>query len=102
MNTNDMIEITGCDLKEVAKAVYDLSHPVGMGILHYRERPLTDEEAEKVVSLSGGGFALDMDYVNGRACKFSVIEEDGKLYMFDTWLDHTESDLLKLIDRLGV
>ena len=31
MNTNDMIEITGCDLKEVAKAVYDLSHPVGMG-----------------------------------------------------------------------
>lgn len=104
MNTENMIDITGVDLKELAKAAYDLSRPQGMGFLHFEEGALTDEEAASLIQEGSRGdrFPLDMDYVKGRACKLHVIKEGDKLYINDRWYDHSENDLIELLDRIGV
>jgi len=101
MNEN-MIEITGADLKDVAKHVYDLSSPQGMGFLHYQEGGLADEDAEKLIDHDDDRCPLSMDYVHGRACKFTVFQEDGKLFIRKSWFDHSESDLSELLKRIGV
>ena len=96
-----MIEITGVDLKQFVKDVYDLSQPQGLGILHFTPEPLSDEDAASILSNwdKDGRFALCMDYVHGRACKMDVFREDGKLMIHDNWYDHTEDQLVTLLKR---
>ena len=62
-----MIDITGIDLKEFAKAVYAMSVPAGMGFMHFQAGPLPDEAAQKLVdhSVNDSRLALKMDYVGG-------------------------------------
>lgn len=100
MNTENMIEITGVNLADVAKAAYDLSSPIGMGFIHYEEGTLTDEEANSLVT-DDPRTPLSLDYVKGRACKMTVFKDDEKLYIHDNWYDHSEDQLLSLIDRVG-
>lgn len=38
-----------------------------------------------------------MDYVRGRACKFTIFRESGKLFINKNWFDHSEYDLEKLL-----
>lgn len=105
MNFEDFIDITKADLIEVVKAAYDLSNPVGMGILHYTEEPLSDEEAKQLIDEgSRGKFSpcVSMDYVKGRCCKFSVWHIDGKLYIRKDWYDHTKADVDKLLEMVGL
>ena len=100
MNTENMIDITGSDLKEVVKSAYDLSSPQGLGILHFKEGSLTNEEAESFIK-PHGNIALSLDYVNGRACKLTVWQDEEKLYIRDQWFDHSEDQLLQLIERIA-
>ncbi len=44
-----MIEITGVDLRKFIQEVYALSRPQGLGILHYQEGDLSDDEAKSIV-----------------------------------------------------
>ena len=37
MNTDNMIEITGCDLSVFIKKVYELSAPQGLGFIHAKD-----------------------------------------------------------------
>jgi len=90
-----MIEITGTDMVKFVKKVYDLSSPLGLGLLHFRDEPLSDEDAEEIVNSPCG---VTMDYVHGRACKMRVTEKDGKLYIPDTWFDHSDTDLEQLLE----
>lgn len=94
-----MIEITGANLVEVAKAAYDLSSPQGLGFIHHEDGSLTDEEAEGLVK-EDDKIQLRLDYVKGRACKLTVFADDGRLYIKSRWHDHSEQDLQLLLSRI--
>ena len=96
-----MIDVTGVDLVEFAKKVYELSVPQGLGFLHFKPEPLTDEEAKGCIRREGN-IVLDMDYVNGRACKMVVRSENGKFVISDTWYDHTDKALAQLLQHFGI
>lgn len=101
----NMIEITGVDLKQFVKDVYDLSKPQGLGFKHFTPKPLSDEEAESIVIRSSERFPVDVDYVRGRACKMTVFrdkENPERLYIHDKWYDHSESALQELLSRHGI
>jgi hypothetical protein len=90
-----MIDITGVDLVKFVKKAYELSGPQGLGFLHAKGGSLTDEETQELIRPTGR-IALSMDYVHGRACKMTVFREGDRLEIRDTWYDH--SDLL--LERL--
>ncbi len=99
MDTSNMIEVTHCKLTDIAKAAYDLSEPVGLGFLHYKEGSLTDEEAEALVA-ANEYTPLSLDYVKGRCCKLTVWANGGRLYISDSWYDHTPEQLQTLLERI--
>lgn len=92
------IDVSRLNLIEIVKAAYDLSRPVGMGYLHYDPEPLTNEKATDLIDLKSEN-VVSLDYVKGRAVKFRVFKENNKLYIRDSWYDHTESDLQELLKR---
>lgn len=97
----NMIDITGADLRELVKAAYDVSQPQGAGFIHYTPGPLSDEEADEIIQRSkGGNEAVYMDYVKGRSVKLGVITKDGRLYIHDRWYDHTPGQLASLLKRI--
>jgi len=100
-----MIDITGINLVEFAKKVYELSAPQGLGKLHYDPNPLTDDEASNFICRPNDlnqDVILDMDYVKGRACKMTVWRKDGKLEIADKWFDHTDKIFIKLLAILEI
>ena len=89
--------------------VYDLSHPVGMGKIHYTPEPLSDEEAHSIADQAKGrlfetsGLLIRMDYVNGRACKMNIYATaDGTLYIDSNWFDHTKAEFSRLLQRTKI
>jgi hypothetical protein len=96
-----MIEITGVDLVELVQRVYTMSQPVGLGVLHYTPKPLSRCEAEEYI-ISDGTIVINLDYVRGRCCKFSVRSEDNKLYTERAWYDHTDNELKYLLGSFGI
>lgn len=105
-----MIEVTGVNLAEFAKAVYELSKPQGLGFLQFQEGGLSTAEAEAIVRgddkhswQKSSSSALDMDYVKGRACKMHVHKsDDGKLTIQDSWYDHTDAQFDALLARFNL
>jgi hypothetical protein len=97
------LNVTGVDLKELAKAAYRFSRPQGLGFLHFEEGELTDEEAQLWVDAGkkyfGGG--LNLDYVKGRACKLNATMRNGELFIHARWYDHTAEDLQMLLAAIG-
>jgi len=96
------IDITGINLIEFIKGVYRLSVPAGLGWLHFTEGELTDEEAEEILDIwkKDKQFALDMDYIRGRACKMTVFRKGKNLYIRSPWYDHTDMQLEKLLKEV--
>jgi hypothetical protein len=98
-----MIDITGIDLVKFVQKVYELSVPQGLGFFHYTPVPLNKTEAEDILECSKNmGVVLDMDYINGRACKMVVWEKDGKLQINDSWYDHTDKQFCELLKSFGI
>lgn len=96
------INITVINLIEFVKEVYRLSVPAGLGWLHFIEGELTDEGAKEILDMwkNDKQFALDMDYIRGRACKMTVFRKDreGKeIFIRSPWHDHTDIQLKKLL-----
>ena len=98
-----MICVEGVDLREFAKVAYDLSKPVGMGFTQDWEAALTDEDIDYLIN-ERDKIVLSMDYVNGRACKIHVMrsEDDDKLYINESWFDHSDWELATLLTSIGV
>lgn len=95
------ISLKGVNMVTFVKTVYDLSLPAGMGIFHYRAGPLTDAEAQEIVSRWPTG-KIDMDYVLGRCCKmFTYPADDGSQEIEDRWYDHDMYTLRVLLERVG-
>ena len=93
-----MIDITGVDLIKFVKKAYELSKPLGLGLLHYTPEPLSDEEAKECIIKGEVG----MDYVKGRSCKMRARFDDGRLLIRDKWFDHTDVQLTELLDHVGI
>ena len=98
------IDVTDVDLRELIKAAYDLSRPVGLGRLHYRAGELDDETIDDILgSADNYNVRLCMDYVHGRAVKLTVLKDlDGGLYICNPWFDHSARQLGELLNRVGV
>jgi hypothetical protein len=99
-------EITGVDLKTFIKEVYALSCPVGLGMLHYKPGPLSDEDVNEWVASAmahngGSDVVVDMDYVLGRCCKMVVWRRKDRLFIRDDWYDHSPDELAQLLNRVG-
>ena len=94
-----MIDITGVNLVELTKKAYELSMPAGLGFIHYKPEPLSDPEANKIVDgfKNNKNVALNLDYVNGRACKLVIFREGRKLTIRESWYDHTDYQLEELL-----
>lgn len=63
---NDIVDFTGFTEGEVLAALYNNAQPLGMGMLHFNSKPMTEEEANKILSSHHGGY---FDYLNGRCMK---------------------------------
>ena len=105
MDIENMIELKDVNIRDFVKEVYILSSPSGLGFLHSKEGGLTDEEVDKI--LHGGDtsrIVANMDYVNGRSCKMGIFRdvESGKIYIRDSWYDHSREELEKLLEKFGI
>jgi hypothetical protein len=100
----NMIDISSANLKDIMKHAYELSQPQGLGFLHYTEGPLDDETIDNYLEHYSDNprIALYLDYVHGRACKLTVFRgEDGEgFFINNEWIDHSDTDLEELINRL--
>ncbi|MBA7565285.1 hypothetical protein ES695_13645 [Candidatus Atribacteria bacterium 1244-E10-H5-B2] len=96
------IDITEIDLIQFVKEVYKLSIPAGLGRLHFKEGGLTDEDAKGILDIwkNDKQFALDMDYVGGRACKMTVFRDRNRIYIRSPWYDHTDMRLTMLLKAI--
>jgi len=99
-----MIDITGVDLVKFTQKVYELSRVQGMGVLAARPGPLSEEEATAIVHdfREDEDFALSLDYLHGRSCKMHVRRQGGKLTIPDAWFDHSQDQLDRLLDTVGI
>jgi hypothetical protein len=106
MERTNMIEITGVNLIDFAKRVYDLSRPQGLGFLHFKEGDMdaaTEQWLSERIASEKGRIALSMDYVSGRACKMTVFrDDDGTLWIDDSWFDHGNHLLNELLKTFGL
>jgi len=93
------IDVTGIDLIKFIREVYKLSIPAGLGRLHFIEGDLTDEEAKEISDIwkNDKQFALEMDYIKGRACKMAVFRDRNRIYIRSPWYDHTDMRLTMLL-----
>jgi len=71
-----IISLRGLDKAAVLAALYNASHPLGMGFLHYDPEPMTTEEAKELLEEHP-----HFDYLKGRVMKLDF--SDGE---FDSWL----------------
>lgn len=121
------INITGVDMTKLVNAVYDLSRPVGMGFLHFKEGALPADDLESIIKHANAqhtswlvavreqningkhpSFAqqrsiLSLDYVNGRQCKMNVwCDYNDQLWIENPWYDHSASQLSDLLAAIGI
>ena len=119
MNTEKMIEVTGCDLRVLVKKAYELSVPLGMGHLHYKAGVLDDATVDKILASANiySEIRLVMDYVHGRAVKLSVFRQQSNgesptweylnakgpelWWIYDQWPDHSAEQLDQLLSAIG-
>ena len=93
-----MIDVTNLDIHKLIAGAYNLSIPVGMGMLHYEEGCLSEEEIASLIITNDEVLAVSMDYVKGRACKFNIFKKEGKLLINDDWFDHSPEQLEQLLE----
>lgn len=103
IDTESMIDVTEYDLAALIKNAYTLSVPMGLGMLHFKAGPLSDEQVCAIIEAgayhSRSEIAVNMDYVNGRAVKLTVFRKEDRLYIRKEWYDHSDADLKELLAR---
>ena len=70
------IDISKKDKAEVLAALYNASHPQGLGILHYDPTPMSAHEAREFLAQT-----TYFDYLKGRVMKVDLSGDE-----LDTWL----------------
>lgn len=96
-------EVTHLDLPTLVQRAFDLSRAQGMGWLHYRPADrMTREQAEHFIARDADDarFAVQLDYVDGRAVKFKVwraSDDRTRLFIEPSWYDHTDEQRAALL-----
>lgn len=62
-----VVDISNKDKAQVLMALYNNSHPHGMGFLHFNPEPMTVEQAREILAKT-----QDFDYLAGRVMKISL------------------------------
>lgn len=88
-----MIDTTGIPRYLVLKALYDNARPQGLGFLHYTPEPMTETEAEQLLTLD-----TYFDYVHGRVLKVSLKHPYFDEQLYDR--DNGAGAAQKVIDAL--
>ena len=70
-----IISLKGRNKAAVLAALYNAAKPQGLGFLHYDPRPMTIEEARKILSVE-----TYFDYLKGRVMKVDLSGDE-----FDSW-----------------
>jgi len=63
-------------------ALYNRSKPLGMGHLHYKPEPMTEEEAQKLID-DGGSGRIYFDYLHGRVMKVDLSGDELDPWLYD-------------------
>lgn len=71
-----MISIEGLNKADVLAALYNASRPQGMGFMHYDPKPMTREDAERLLARQ-----TYFDYLHGRVMKIDLKKD----IEFDEW-----------------
>ena len=72
----DGIDLRGLDKAEVLAVLYNSSKPQGMGFMNYDPKPMSKEEARRLLDTG----QTDFDYLNGRVMKIDLSRDE-----LDTW-----------------
>lgn len=96
------IEVPFDAVKPLVRKAYELSVPVGMGMIHYRPGPLDSMGVDELVRVMNKTGYLSMDYVHGRQVKFTIRKIGDYYFVHRRWPDHTEAQLIELLASVGV
>lgn len=98
------IEVTGVPLAALVRAAYRPSRPQGLGFIHYQDGDLTDAEVAEIIERDKESphIAVSMDYVKGRSCKFHVRRDGKRLFIGNSWYDHSTEQLKSLLSVVGL
>jgi|SRR5579871_2445411 len=87
------VNIKGLDKAELLAAFYNNAKPMGMGFLHFDPKPMTREDALKMMEVGDdharmfpgirGGRTLYFDYVKGRCLKIDLSGDEMRTDLFD-------------------
>ena len=109
MTTVTKIDVTGADLREMTRAAFNLSHPVGMGHMHASPGDITEEALDSAMQAATrpangqDDVVLYLDYMEGRRVKLMVVEDAaGRWIVYLPWRSHDEDDLATLLSAAGV
>ena len=87
------IDISKKDKAEVLAALYNASHPLGLGFLQYDPTPMTVEEARKLLSET-----TYFDYLKGRVMKVDLSGEELETWLYDR--DNGEGAAAKVLSNV--
>lgn len=100
--TQFYIEIPEDKIPAAVEAAYDLSTPAGMGFVHFKPGPLDEGTRNSLIRSKDLPLTVYMDYVHGRQCKFQICQHEGRFYTHCMWYDHSQEQLVELLNRIGV
>ena len=89
------INISGKNKAAILAALYNNSHPQGMGLLHFDPKRMSEEEAAKILEQSS-----DFDYLKGRVLKVNLGGDsfDPRLYDRDNGEGAAQEALKGILD----
>ncbi len=74
-----MIDLSKKDKAEVLVKLYNASKPQGMGLLHYKAKDMTKQEAQTLLDQGQSYF----DYLNGRVLKIDLSGDTLDPWLYD-------------------
>jgi hypothetical protein len=94
-----MISIEGLNKAQVLAALYNASKPLGMGIIHFDPKDMTEEEAQKEIDIRLEFDSIYFDYLKGRVMKVDLTSDsEFDPYLYDR--DNGEGAAQEVIDQL--
>lgn len=73
------ISIKGLDKAELLAALYNSARTQGRGLLQHDPKPMTKEEAQKILDTQGS----DFDYLKGRVMKIDLSGDSVDPWLYD-------------------
>lgn len=88
------MNIAGLNKAKVLAALYNSSKPQGMGFLHFDHRPMTEDEAQKLLDAGCTYF----DYLKGRAMKVDLAGDELRTRLYNR--DNGDNAAERVIENL--